>query len=197
MAKFLNNPSKTTIAGRKFVLTWEPALYQWAGTPVKDEIVEQFLHAWAPKTWETDLETFRKRLNPDQHVWVVPPYKVSDGSSQPWFVDWLLPRAFMFLPSLFHDDIRPKATTGHNMTSDGFFRDMILVSARQNKFKKMGKIRATAAFLGVRLGSKMKMNFAPHPFIISESKTMLERKYGPVLGQQFHYEEQFCEFMIP
>lgn len=194
-------PPSTRLLGTKYHLTWKPMVYQYAGEEIKDSLVTEMLVNWEnPNTRDIAIPDFLSKLLPPQQVWIVPGHKVSDYSSQPNWVDHILPRELMAQPALLHDDMRPKITTPTDgkhahPTADGFFRDAILVSARQNKSKRITPRRAYWGYLGVRYGVRRGMKFAPPEHLIPEATRLLCNKYG-IQPYQAKYNKDFCEFTI-
>lgn len=80
MATFLNNPKRLPVLDTKFAITLEPLLFQYAGSPVPELLVNDYIQNWSKPGAKRD---FLKQLPDDVGIWFTPPGKVTDGPSMP------------------------------------------------------------------------------------------------------------------
>ena len=194
MARFLNSPRYESLLEGKYSLTFQPLLYQYAGTPIETDIVDDLAYCH-PLNFEIAYKEFRRKLDRDQQVWVVPPGKVTDFSSQPKIVDFIIPRETIRIPALLHDDQRPKISTNSNFSSDGFFCDAIQVWAKQCKTKRVGRFKAVLAFLGVWYGYCRKMKFGADDGTIQEARKRWARAHDIAL-QRVRFNKEYSEINV-
>ncbi len=194
MAKFLHCPQYESLYEGKYRLTYQPLIYQYAGKPIDPDIVDELAFSH-PLNFEKAYRDFRSKLDRTQQVWVVPPGKVTDFSSQPKIVDFFIPRETIRMPALLHDDMRPKVSTDSNFSSDGFFCDAIQVYARQVETKKVGRVKAILAFLGVWYGYVRKMKFGPDDRVQQEARRRWARSHG-ISVQRVEFDKANCELIV-
>lgn len=155
-AAFLNAPPTKSIANsgkwKKYAITGEPLIVQYAGDPIPKDTVNAFLGSWRLEYNYLDpnfdskeyLEKLAEYYFPIQQVWVVPAGRVTDGPSVPRSVFWIKPREFYY-SGIWHDWARGWFNLG-NASTDGILRDLA-------KQEGVSGFSAYQIYLGVRLGS--------------------------------------------
>lgn len=158
-AAFLNAPPTKSIANsgkwKKYAITLEPLVVQYAGDPIPKSVVNAFLHSWREVYNYQDpnfdakkyLEDLTEYYFPIQQVWVVPAGRVTDGPSVPRYVFWIKPREFYY-SGIWHDWARGWFNLG-NASTDGVLQDL----SRQ---EGMGKFRSKQIHFGVWIGTLTK-----------------------------------------
>lgn len=194
MAKILHDPNYSGLLGRKYSLTFEPCIFQFAGEENIPQSVINELVDGSPLNWESNLKKFKSQLKHGQEVWVVPPGKVTDFSSQPDWVDLIIPREAIRLPALIHDDTRVKWTFG-NAPTDGFFRGCIVTVAEQYEIEKVGPKKAYLAYAGVRFGTWTGFKSAPQPAVIEEARKRWAN-FCDVSVDRVYFSDRYSELKI-
>lgn len=86
-------------------------------------------------------------------IYTIAPYLLSDGTSRPWFTEWLVGKGDTKKMGFLHDDARGRLKTT-NFFTDGLLFDAALAET--------GRIHtALAAWLGVRIGTHSGYKGAP------------------------------------
>lgn len=82
MANFLNDPDRFYLLDSNMAVTTEPLLFQFAGSEVPKELVDDYLRNWQkPDAYKS----FLSHLPEDVQIWLVPAGKVTDGPSMPGY----------------------------------------------------------------------------------------------------------------
>lgn len=150
-ARFLNAPKMVPIPGNEpFAISTEPLLFQFAGDPVPQSKVDDFLDYWGYWTPGQTRADDWLRLCTEWHfspntVLVAPAGRVTDGPSVPWIFRGICPPSRFYYSGVMHDYIRGHFTTG-NATTDGFLRDMANAEG-------MDALRSYLIYVGVRVGT--------------------------------------------
>ena len=149
-ARFLNSPHMEPIPGNApFAISSEPLLFQFAGKPVPQSTVDDFLIEWktTPPFYTLNgwLHELLGNIFEPNTVLVAPAGRVTDGPSVPRAARWLVKPSDFYFSGVMHDYIRGHFTTG-NATTDGLLRDMATAEG-VNGFK------AYLIYAGVRIGT--------------------------------------------
>lgn len=182
-AKFLNAPRTACIATsgkwKKYVITMEPLVVQYAGDPIPKEEVSKFIASWrAGYNYEDPnfnskeyLENLAEYYFPLQSVWVIPAGRVTDGPSVPRSVFWIKPEDFHY-SGIWHDWARGYFTLG-NASTDGILRDLA-------RHEGVSRFAAYQVYLGVRIGTHTRYKCPTPP------PGMVEATYARKRGLERH-----------
>lgn len=149
-ARFLNSPHMEPIHGNApFAISAQPLLFQYAGDPILQNQVDDFLIEWettppfyTPNGWLYELlgDIFKPNT-----VLVAPAGRVTDGPSVPRALQWYIDPAKFYRSGVMHDWMRGHFTTG-NATTDGFLRDMATAEG-------VTAFKSYLIYAGVRVGT--------------------------------------------
>ena len=182
-AKFLNAPRTAAIAEggkwKKYIITLEPLLVQYAGEPIPKEDVSAFLASWRAGYHYEDpnfnsqefLESLVEYYFPLQTVWVIPAGRVTDGPSVPKAAFWIRAADFHF-SGIWHDWARGWFSLG-DASTDGILRDLA-------RHEGVNRFSAYQIYLGVRLGSNFGYKCKTPP------AKMVEAAYARKRGVERH-----------
>lgn len=182
-AKFLNAPRRASIADagkwKKYLITLEPLVVQYAGSPIPDEDVSKFLTSWREgynyKDPDFNSRQFFEELSeyyfPLQTVWVIPAGRVTDGPSVPRAAFWIKPQKFHY-SGIWHDWARGWFNLG-NASTDGILRDLA-------RHEGVSGFAAYQIYLGVRIGTKFNYKCPIPP------AKMVEATYARKRGLERH-----------
>ena len=201
MARFLNVPMRIDLGQDGNRLLLEPLLFQYAGNPVPPNIVGEYLEGykrlvydcnvnWKASTYRKGYKDLQNKLVAqleDEHIWIVPPGKITDGPSIPKWARPVIDPATMNLSGYLHDDLRVKFTTG-NMATDGFLFDAV-------RSEGGSYLKALVVFSAVRVGTHTGFKSTiPTSDIISGT-----REYARYLGcgsSELTFDTKFSEIRI-
>lgn len=191
-AKFLNAPRTASIdpggKWKKYVITLEPLIVQYAGDPIPREVVKAFLDSWVAGYNYLDpnfdskkfLETLVEYFFPPQTVWVIPAGRVTDGPSVPKVAFWIKPGDFHF-SGIWHDWARGWFNLG-NASTDGILRDLA-------RHEGVTRFAAYQIYLGVRMGSTFGYKCKVPPAELVEN--VYAKRRGLLRGQVKFDPERF------
>lgn len=195
-AAFLNAPPTKSIATsgkwKKYAITLEPLVVQYAGNPIPKSVVSAFLHSWREGYNYKDpnfdarkyLENLAEYYFPIQTVWVVPAGRVTDGPSVPRSVFWIKPRDFYY-SGIWHDWARGWFNLG-NASTDGILRDLA-------KQEGVGGFRSYQIYLGVRIGTwtRYKCASPPQDLVAKAYAQVRDIEQGQVVFDAENFEANY------